>query len=223
MGKVGGFRRPSLDASQSAQGRKPGDAADDVQGWHLMQKSRWFVLAVMLLATGLFGRGLMGDAQSMEATPVIVGTPGDVLVEYVGDTEPATAPGNTLELTRISLPPGSSIDVQDHPGASVMFVQTGAVEITVEQGIILLFPRAAGDPGPVANPTPCAPTCRVEAGWSAVQGDFTRHNLVDVSGTGSVVLVSQFTANATPDTATPTAAPASGRPITIFGCDGGCR
>ncbi|MDP9367244.1 MAG: hypothetical protein M3Q03_03030, partial [Chloroflexota bacterium] len=66
----------------------------------------------------------------------------------------------------------------------------------------------------------------VEAGSSAVQNDFTRHNLVDVSGTGSVVLVSQFTANFTdgPATPGPEGTPAAGGPpITTYGCDGGCR
>lgn len=189
----------------------------------------WLAVPLMLVASALVGIAHSGGAQGTFATPGVVGTQGAVVVEYVGDTQPATVPGHTLELTRITLPAGAEIPPEDHPGASVMFVESGAVEITLEQGTLQLFPRMPGDPAPVANPQPCPSPCRVEAGSSAVQNDFTRHNLLDVSGTGSVVLVSQFTANFTDGTATPgpdgtpTAGPAGGPPITTYGCDGGCR
>ncbi len=198
-----------------------------------MRRSGWLVLALLIMWVGITPATRSGGAQQGPSSPGIVDTPADVMVEYVGDTEPADAPGTTLELTRITLPPGGRVDPEDHPGAAVMFVERGAVEITVEQGDFLLFRRAAGERGPVASPTPCSSPCRVEAGWSAVQGDFTRHNLVDVSGAGSVVLVSQFTADptpgmatpaaGTPEAGTPAAAPGLGRPITTYGCDGGCR
>ncbi len=187
-----------------------------------MRPSGWLFFALIFVLIGSFESALWGDAQVNPATPDIVGTPEEVMVEYVGDTQPATAPDHTLELTRITLSPGSAIPPADHPGAAVMFVETGAVEITLEQGSLLLFRRAAGDPGPVAEPQPCPEICRVEAGWSAVQQDFTRHNLVDVSGAGSVVLISQFTANAVA-AGTPAATPAAGPGLTPYGCDGGCR
>ncbi len=178
----------------------------------------WLAVALMLVSAGLVGIAHSGGAQGTFATPGVVGTPGAVMVEYVGDTQPATVPGHTLELTRITLPAGAEIPPEDHPGASVMFVESGAVEITLEQGTLQLFERMPGDPAPVAIPQPCPSPCRVEAGSSAVQNDFTRHNLVDVSGTGSVVLVSQFTANFTDGTPA-----AGGPPIKTYGCDGGCR
>ncbi len=187
-----------------------------------MRPSSWLVLALIFALVGSFGSALSGGAQVSPATPDIVGTPAEVTIEYVGDTEPATAPDHTLELIRITLPPDGGVPPADHPGAAVMFVETGAVEITLEQGSLLLFRRAAGDPGPVAEPEPCPEICRVEAGWSAVQQDFTRHNLVDVSGAGSVVLISQLTANAVA-AGTPAATPAAGPGLTPYGCDGGCR
>ncbi len=189
----------------------------------------WLLVALMVMAVGLVQVAHMVGAQGGTATPSVATTPSEVMVEYVGDTRPATAPGQTLELTRITLPAGADIPPEDHPGASVMYVETGAVEITVEQGTLLLFRRTTGDRGPVANPEPCPSPCRVEAGSSAVQDQSTRHNLVNVSESESVVLVSQFTADfadgvATPGPdGTPAASPAAGPPLTTYGCDGGCR
>ena len=161
----------------------------------------------------------------MDATPAISSTSGEVQVEFLGDTMPASTPGSTLELTRITLPAGGEIESQDHPGAAVMFVESGVVEITLDAGEILLFKRVAGEMGPVTDPQPCGSPCRVEAESSAVQQGDTRHNLLDVSTNGSVVLISQFTATAVEAPASPAAGatPRAGRPLYPYGCDGGCR
>ena len=78
----------------------------------------------------------------------------------LGSDEPDTAPGETLQLALISIPPGTSLPVHSHPGVQIASVVQGELTYHVLEGTATIN-RAAG----VGTPMP---TEELQAGESTV-------------------------------------------------------
>ncbi|HEU5432612.1 MAG TPA: cupin domain-containing protein, partial [Thermomicrobiales bacterium] len=88
--------------------------------------SRW---SVVLLVFGFaLAAGRAGVAQT--ATPA----PGPIAITMLGKGQPANAPSNYLELDRVTIAPGASIPTHVHPGAYVLYVESGDFGFTVIKG-----------------------------------------------------------------------------------------
>jgi quercetin dioxygenase-like cupin family protein len=78
----------------------------------------------------------------------------------LGSDDPPTAPGETLQLALISVPPGTSLPVHSHPGVQIASVVQGELTYHVLQGSATIN-RAEG----VGTPMP---TEELQAGQSTV-------------------------------------------------------
>ncbi len=109
-------------------------------------------LAALLLAAGAQPRHLTAQEASPAASPT--GAPG-VTAQLMGVGQPAATPGLELSLRRITNPPGGRVPAHSHPGALVIFVESGTFGYTALGGTAQLTRAAvAGTPTPAeAMPT----------------------------------------------------------------------
>ena len=85
-----------------------------------MRRTWLVVLAVMLLSVGaVWSIG----ARAQDATPAAA--PVGVTAEVLGSGQPSVAPGHELSLRRITIAPGGGIPAHTHPGALVIYLESG--------------------------------------------------------------------------------------------------
>lgn len=95
-------------------------------------KHRTFTLTVAviavcaLLATSASQLAAHGGTPATDATPIT-----DI---SLGHGLPANAPGQVLNLERITLAPGAAFPVHVHPGAYVVTVESGTLEFPILKG-----------------------------------------------------------------------------------------
>ena len=101
------------------------------------------LLLVVILAGLAVGSGQAQDA----ATPTVA----PVVREVLGDGEPVAAPGQSLELVRFTIAPGTTLPAHTHPGMQVAWLEAGELEYTVITGEVPITRAGAapGTPGPV--------------------------------------------------------------------------
>lgn len=85
-----------------------------------------------------------GSAAAQDATPALPAGPELITFQLLGAGPTASAPGLELTLRRTTLAPGAVIGDHTHPGALVIFVESGAFGYTPRDGTIQLT-RAAVD------------------------------------------------------------------------------
>jgi hypothetical protein len=106
----------------------------------------WLVVSIFtLVSVGIIGS--MG-ASAQDATPAAAGPVG-VTAELLGSGQPAVAPGHELSLRRITIAPGGGIPAHTHPGALVIYVESGTWGYTaLGPGTQLTRAAVNGTPGP---------------------------------------------------------------------------
>ena len=111
-------------------------------------------LGTGVLLTALLGRGL-GQAAAQESTPAITSGGEGVTAEFMGAGQPSTTPGMELTLRRIILAPGGGLAPHSHPGALVIYVESGTWGHTALGGTAQLTRAAVdGTPQPVEELEP---------------------------------------------------------------------
>ena len=103
------------------------------------------ILVLIVVGSVAGGRIAAGARQATPATQPIVG----VTVSLLGTGQPEAAPGHDLALRRFVFEPGGSVADHHHPGALVLYVESGALTYAVVEGAVEVR-RAAqgGTPGP---------------------------------------------------------------------------
>ena len=111
------------------------------------------LVAVVLVLGGLFGAaGPIPRAGAQEATPAAAippswNIPGIEVIASV--TDPSFAPGMMLEFDRITWAPGFEVPMHYHPAVDILYVVSGSVAWSVEDGTAQVIRAAvAGTPGP---------------------------------------------------------------------------
>ncbi len=105
------------------------------------------LMLVVLLVAGAVARG---DAR--QATPTA--TPSAVSSEILGTGLPPAAPGQTLYLLRVTVPPGGRIAPHVNPGTQVAAIEAGELTYTVLSGEVeITRAGSAGTPGPSERAT----------------------------------------------------------------------
>ena len=89
------------------------------------------VVFVALSAFGLVSTRIVAQ----EATPVA----GAITPELLGHGAPNIAPGFDLSLYRVTFAPGAAVPPHTHPGASVVYVDSGSFAFTSLEGEAYLF------------------------------------------------------------------------------------
>jgi quercetin dioxygenase-like cupin family protein len=105
----------------------------------------WLVISiVMLLSVGaLWSMG----ARAQDATPAA--GPVGVTAELLGSGQPSVAPGHELSLRRVTIAPGGGIPAHTHPGALVIYLESGTWGYTaLGPGTQLTRAAVDGTPGP---------------------------------------------------------------------------
>jgi len=142
-------------------------------------------LVVVVLAGALaYGRVAPGIV-AQEATPAA----GAVAAELLGHGLPTAAPGFDLSLYRVTLGPGGVVPPHTHPGASVVYVESGTLGITSLEGEArLIRAEAAATPDAqgemLAHGTEVTLTAGDALFYPGEHGDSARN-----AGDGPVVLV----------------------------------
>ena len=107
------------------------------------------VVAVVLVGLVLAG-GRTASSVAQEATPAA--GPVGVTSVLIGGGQPAAAPGHELTLRRVTIAPGGGIPAHTHPGALVIYLESGTWGYTPLGGIVRLTRAiAAGTPSPAED------------------------------------------------------------------------
>jgi quercetin dioxygenase-like cupin family protein len=114
-----------------------------------------------------------GQASSPEARPAAASTPVTVR-EVLATGQPPAAPGQTLDLVRYTIPPGTTLSVHIHPGMQIAWVASGELTYHVLKGEVQIGRAANASAGAPGSPEILA------AGESTIlyQGDW----VVEVPG-----------------------------------------
>jgi quercetin dioxygenase-like cupin family protein len=112
-----------------------------------MRRTSVIVSTLLLLAVGVLGSGWL-PTRAQQGTPAAANVV-DVAIGLLGTGQPEAAPGHALELRRVVFEPGGSIANHVHPGALVLYIESGALTYAVVEGSVAIQ-RAAedGTPGP---------------------------------------------------------------------------
>lgn len=102
------------------------------------------VLIVACLALVGLGAGSL-EAQTGTPTP----TGGGVVREVLSSGDPASAPGDILELVRYTIPAGTKLPAHTHPGMQVAQIVSGILSYTVLEGTVPVTRAASGMVEPV--------------------------------------------------------------------------
>jgi quercetin dioxygenase-like cupin family protein len=96
------------------------------------------VTAIVLAFTvATLGASAVGHDPSPEASPGASSAPEVGIVRtLLGETTPASAPGQTLSLWHYTIPPGEALEPHTHPGFQVAQVVSGTLTYTVISGTV---------------------------------------------------------------------------------------
>jgi hypothetical protein len=97
---------------------------------------RLFLVVSVVVFVALSAFGLVSTRTvAQDATPAT----GGPVAELLGHGLPAAAPGFDLSLYRVTLGPGAMVPPHTHPGASVVYVESGTLAFTSLEGEAYLF------------------------------------------------------------------------------------
>lgn len=113
---------------------------------------------------------------------------------------PPGAPGMTLGMSSVRIPPGATIPLHYHPGTQLAFVQRGTLSYTVVRGSVAIM-RGAADARPrlVRRVGPGQTGTLRPGDWIAEQRSVV-HRAANPGRTPVYVLVANLTPSARPDT-----------------------
>ena len=105
----------------------------------------WLVLSVFVLVGFVAAWGLRASAQDATLTARPVG----VSATLLSSAETSVAPGHELSLRRVTIEPGGGIPAHTHPGALVIYLESGTWGYTaLDEGTQLTRAATNGTPGP---------------------------------------------------------------------------
>jgi quercetin dioxygenase-like cupin family protein len=105
-------------------------------------KKLWFIVPLLLVGSLLVA---CGGSDNGSSTPSVADGVTDVVRDLLAEASPDTAPGQTLELTRVIIPAGKGIDPHTHPGPQLAIIVSGTLSYTVIDGEAEVTRAAATD------------------------------------------------------------------------------
>jgi hypothetical protein len=100
-----------------------------------MRRVSVLVSLVVALAGALAYGRITPGLVAQEATPAA----GEIVPELLGHGPPTAAPGFDLSLYRVTFGPGAVVPPHTHPGASVVYVESGTFAFTSLEGEVRLL------------------------------------------------------------------------------------
>jgi quercetin dioxygenase-like cupin family protein len=112
-------------------------------------------LGAASLGLALVGAGSRASTQQDMTMPP--GSTG-ITPQPLGGGMPSVAPGYAMGLVRLTFGPGATLNTHTHPGASILFIESGTLTYTLVEGTatVTRAPSGPATPGaaPAAEPVP---------------------------------------------------------------------
>jgi len=176
---------------------------------HLPCRSAGVGAALALTALGLLA-GPAAAADTGTSTTASTKSSG-ITRDALGEAQPLNAPGQTLYLQRVTIPPGEKLVEHFHQGTQVARVVTGVLTYDVISGTAQVT-RRDGSTESVTGPT----TIRLKRGESLVEVQSLEHTGSN-AGTQPVVIELAALLNTGAPLATPIGTKVTGTPIRLTG------
>jgi quercetin dioxygenase-like cupin family protein len=162
-------------------------------------KSLSFVVLLMAMAIS----GSLVHAQMDHSMPP--GSTG-ITPQPLGGGLPSTAPGLAMGLVRLTYEPGATLNSHTHPGASILYIESGTLTYTLIEGTATIT-RSPADPAtpPVTEPL-AAGAIELHAGDSLFEDADVIHTANNAGDEPAVVLIANLLT--------------AGEPVTTFLEDG---
>ncbi len=168
----------------------------------MMHKQIIRVLALTLLMLTAVGGGLV-HAQMDESMP-----PGSngITPQPMGGGLPSSAPGLAMGLVRLTYEPGATLNTHTHPGASILYIESGTLTYTLIEGSATVT-RAPADPAtPPATEPLAVGVIELNAGDSLFEDADVIHTANNAGDVPAVVIIANLLT--------------AGEPVTTFLEDG---
>jgi quercetin dioxygenase-like cupin family protein len=110
---------------------------------------------------------------------------------------PAGAPGRTLGLERVIIPPRAVVPLHTHHGDQIPYIQSGSIRYHVQRGVL----RVYGSPPPNARPIKtvrAGQTVLITAGQWVVESPGMQHRVSNPGRTRAVIYVASLLRNGEP-------------------------
>lgn len=144
-------------------------------------------------------RGPHAFAQADPSMP-----PGSVgiTLESLGSGQPALTPGYALGLIRLTWEPGATLNTHRHAGASLLYIESGAMTYTLLEGTATVTRAAEGPATPgaaaAARPMSAGEEVVLEAGDTLFEDADVVHTAQNARDEPTVVLISNLISTAEP-------------------------
>jgi len=169
----------------------------------LRRRARRAIVGVTALAVTLVA-GLTATAGAADSS-----APPTATREELGEAAPLNAPGQTLYLQRVTIPPGAQLPDHYHQGTQVARVVRGVLTYDVISGTVTIV-RRNGSPETITGPT----TVKIRRGESLVEVESLAHAGANAGSRSVVIELAALLAQGAP-LATPVGAGVPGTAITL--------
>lgn len=148
---------------------------------------RLFALTLLLMTT-LIG-GALTQAQMDESVPP--GATG-ITPQPMGSGLPSSAPGLAMGLVRLTYEPGATLNTHTHPGASILYVESGTLTYTLIEGTATVT-RASAEPAtPPATEPLAMGVIELNAGDSLFEDADVIHTANNAGDVPAVVIIANL-------------------------------
>jgi quercetin dioxygenase-like cupin family protein len=132
---------------------------------HVLRSRLAVIAAFALLVAGM----AIGWAVAQSGEPTVTRT-------ALGAGKPKGAPGRSLALSRVVIPPGAQLALHHHEGTQVAFIQSGVLTYTVESGSVKVMKGAADQNPKVVRTISGGKTGKIRAGEWIVEQPSAHHS-----------------------------------------------
>src|SRR5918998_4174517 len=155
---------------------------------HRLTRIRLLALMALVALAGLFAPGLAAQEATPGPITAIELAPGFAVEVFVGAPSDR-APDQTVYLARFILQPGAEIFPHNHPGTTILGVQSGSLGGTLLEGTAhVVRGAAAGSAGPTEDLTEPVTDVILEPGDAIFYEDDVVHTARGASDVETVVL-----------------------------------
>jgi quercetin dioxygenase-like cupin family protein len=160
--------------------------------WPLV-RSLVVVLALVGLAVGCSddtsSEASSGTSSTVAVAPVTsAASAAKATSEVLAQYEPPEAPGYTMYLYRVTVPPGVELASHHHPGQQMARIDAGTLTYTVEQGTIEIGRQSNTPTESVTGPA----TVELHTGDSLFEPETDTHHAANLGDDDVVILISSL-------------------------------
>ncbi|MGE0057071.1 MAG: cupin domain-containing protein [Dehalococcoidia bacterium] len=142
-----------------------------------------------LLVAGLVIAGCGGDDKD-DAPSVSAGIT-EVTRQVLAQSTATTAPGQSVELTRVIIPAKQSLAAHTHPGPQLAIIEEGTLTYTIIKGSVQVT-RAAGTSGAKTETASAGQTVELKAGDSLIETPGMEHEAKNNTDKAIVIYLSSL-------------------------------